>query len=74
MPKIQNLRLANTLAGISTETVQFDNDGIGEISSPELHAELLTLHGFFAVEEPVVEEIEVEEPVDTKSVKKTTKK
>jgi hypothetical protein len=69
MPKIQNLRLANMLAGVSTETVQFDHEGIGHIESPELHAELLTLANFFPVEEPKVEEPK-EEPV----VKKTTKK
>lgn len=73
MPKIQNMHLANKLAGISTEMVQFDGDGIGEINSTELHAELLTLAGFFPVEEPKVVEIALEDKVDSKA-KKTIKK
>lgn len=73
MPKIQNMHLANKLAGISTEMVQFDGNGIGEINSTELHAELLTLAGFFPVEEPKVVEIALEDKVDSKA-KKTIKK
>jgi hypothetical protein len=49
--KVRNIFLANQLALVSVERVQFDADGVGEIQSEELYNELLTLANFFAVGE-----------------------
>ena len=52
--KIKNERLANLTVGISNETVIFDKDGIGEISSEKIYEGVLELEGFHPVEEKKV--------------------
>ena len=51
MVKILNLTLRNTLAHLSHESVQFDEQGVGEVQSEELYKELLQLTNFFPVAE-----------------------
>jgi uncharacterized protein YcfJ len=68
MPKIRNINLANTIAGISTEMVKFDKDGIGEVSSQEVYEQALKIANFFEVE-PTKEEIKAEEEEANKVAK-----
>jgi hypothetical protein len=54
--KVLNVLLKNSTAVISSELVDFDAEGIGEIISPEIYAEICTLPNFFAVKEESKEE------------------
>jgi hypothetical protein len=73
MPKIINIKLANTIAGISTEMVKFDESGVGEIKSPELYAEVLGLKNFFPFEGESLEDEKDEQNLLEVATKKLEK-
>lgn len=50
--KVKNERLANMVVGVSTENVQFDVNGIGEIKCENIYKLALELPGFY----PVIEQ------------------
>jgi hypothetical protein len=65
--KVLNIRLAGKLVGISTETVQFDGQGVGEIQSESIYNEVLQLNNFFPVQDDSEEKARLEAEAKAKA-------
>ena len=73
MPKIKNMKLARKTVSISSETVKFNTEGIGEIKSEAIYEDVKNLANFYEVPENK-KSSDDKDTAEDKSKKEETKK